>query len=128
MTKRSDISVPEGYFQNLEERLQQIPVTAAPKTHGNVRRVVMPYLAYAASLALLVAAGNLILRKTAVSEESDAQWNYVSYLAQELDPDGLVELREAQELTDEDIRNYLLADNHISVELLASLQDEKDYY
>lgn len=126
MTKRNDISVPDGYFRNLEARLQQIPAQTQEQAPRGIRRLA-PYFAYAASLALVAAAGNLILRKTAVSEESDAQWNYVSYLAQELDPDGLVELKETQELTEEDIRNYLLADNSISVELIASLPYEEDY-
>ncbi len=126
MTKRNDISVPDGYFQQLEQRLQQIPSARQEQAPRGVRRLA-PYFAYAASLVLLAAAGNLILRKTAVSEETDAQWNYVSYLAQELDPDGLVELKEAQEPTDEDIRSYLLADNSISVELIASLSYEENY-
>ena len=120
MTKRNPISVPDGYFQNLEQRLQQIPArTTAPR--GGVHRLV-PYLAYAASLALLVVIGNFILRKTAVQE--DTGWDYVSYLAQSLDPDGLVELKETEELTEEDIRSYLLASN-ISVEQLnMSLYEE----
>lgn len=119
MTKRNPISVPDGYFQNLEQRLQQIPAqTAAP---ARIHRLA-PYLAFAASLALLVVVGNFILRKTAVQE--DTRWDYVSYLAQSLDPDGLVELKETEELTDEDIRSYLLASN-ISVEQLnMSLYEE----
>lgn len=112
MTKSNPISVPDGYFQNLEQRLQQIPAqTAAPR---RVHRLA-PYLAYAASLALLAVIGNFILRQTAVQE--DGGWDYVSYLAQSLDPDGLVELKETEELTDDDIRSYLLASN-ISVEQL----------
>ena len=121
MTKRNPISVPEGYFQNLEQRLQQIPAqTAAP---SRVHRFA-PYLAYAASLAVLAVIGNFILRKTAVQE--DTGWDYVSYLAQSLDPDGLVELKETEELTEDDIRSYLLASN-ISVEQLNMLSDEEAY-
>ena len=124
MTKRNPISVPDGYFQNLEKRLQQIPTqemqSAAP--HG-VRRLA-PYVAYAASLALLVAVGSLIFRKPAATEEYG--WDYVSYLAQSLDPDGLVELKETEELTEDDIRSYLLASN-ISVEQLNMLSDEEAY-
>ena len=118
MTRRNPISVPDGYFQNLEQRLQQIPAQASPR---GVHRLA-PYFAYAASLLVLLAVGNFILRKTAVEE--DTSWDYVSYLAQSLDPDGLVELKEAEELTDEDIRSYLLASN-ISVEQLnMSLYEE----
>lgn len=121
MTKRNPISVPDGYFQNLEQRLQQIPAQAeAPR---RVHRLA-PYLAYAASLAALAVIGNFILRKTAVQE--DNSWDYVSYLAQSLDPDGLVELKEAEELTDDDIRSYLLASN-ISVEQINYVFDEEAY-
>lgn len=122
MTRRNPISVPDGYFQNLEKRLQQIPgeqlQPAAP--HG-VRRLA-PYLAYAASLLLLVAVGNIVLRQRA--PEEDNGWDYISYLALSLDPDGLVELKEAEEPTDDDIRSFLLASN-VSVEQLTMLDDEK---
>ena len=121
MTKRNPISVPDGYFQNLEQRLQQIPAQAAAP--ARVFRPA-PYLAFAASLAVLAVIGNFILRKTAVQE--DTQWDYVSYLAQSLDPDGLVELKETEELTEDDIRSYLLASN-ISVEQLNMLSDEEAY-
>ena len=121
MTKRNNISVPDGYFQSLEQRLQQIPAqTAAPR---GVHRLA-PYLAYAASLALMLAVGTLVFRHTAVTEDNG--WDYVSYLAQSLDPDGLVELKEAEELTDDDIRSYLLASN-ISVEQLAMYSDEETF-
>ena len=52
MTKRTDISTPEGYFQNLEERLQAIPSREVKPT---VIQRVSPWIAYAASLALLYA-------------------------------------------------------------------------
>ena len=86
MTKHSDIKVPEGYFQDLQQRLQAIP-EQAQSPRGIAR--LAPYFAYAASIAVLALVGSFILRKTAVStqEESPAQWSYVSYLAQSLDPD-----------------------------------------
>jgi hypothetical protein len=124
MTKRNSITVPDGYFQNLEQRLQQIPQremqSAAPR---GVARLA-PYVAYAASLVLLVTIGTFILRPSAKTE--DEAWDYVSYLALSLDPDGLVELKETEELTDDDIRSYLLASN-ITVEQLALLSDEEAY-
>lgn len=122
MTKRNDISVPEGHLEALQEKLLQIP--QAQQAPQGIRRVA-PYLAYAASLAALVVMGNLILRRTAVQEE-DSTWDYYSYLAQSLDPDGLVELTEAEDLTNEDIVNFLLADN-LSVEQLNALNYEEDY-
>lgn len=121
MTKRNPISVPDGYFKSLEQRLQQIPAQAAAPR--GVQRFT-PYLAYAAALATLLAVGTLIFRLPAAPEDNG--WDYVSYLAQSLDPDGLVELKETEELTDEDIRSYLLASN-ISVEQLTMLSDEEAY-
>ena len=58
--------------------------------------------------------------------QEDTGWDYVSYLAQSLDPDGLVELKETEELSDEDIRSYLLASN-ISVEQINMTLYEEDY-
>ena len=125
MTKRNDISVPEGYFQNLEQRLSRIPDRQQKTQAPRGIRVLTPYMAYAASLLLLVAVGNWVFRGTAATENGEIGWDYVSYLAQSLDPDGLVELKEASELSEEDIENYLLADN-VSVELLSVLNYEED--
>lgn len=91
MTKKNPISVPDGYFASLEERLQQIPSRkAAPRFHA------APYLAFAASLAVLAVVGNFILRSS------------------------------APELSDDDIRNYLLASN-TSVEQINYVLYEEDY-
>ena len=95
-----------------------------PQNRTESRKTPRRLLAAAASLLLLLAVGNFVLRKTAVQEDNG--WDYVSYLAQSLDPDGLVELKEAEEPSDEDIRSFLLASN-ISVEQLAMLDDEKTY-
>lgn len=123
MTKKTDISVPEGHFQSLQTRLSTIPTREqAPR---GIRKAA-PYLAYAASLAALVLMGNAVLRQTAVPAQESSDWDYVSYLAQSLDPDGLVELKEAEEPTEDDIRSFLLASN-VSVEQLAMLDDEKTY-
>jgi len=84
------------------------------------------YLAYAASLAALVLMGNAVLRQTAVPAQESSDWDYVSYLAQSLDPDGLVELKETEKLSDEDIRSYLLASN-ISVEQINMTLYEEDH-
>lgn len=94
MTKKNPISVPDGYFASLEERLQQIPAASA-KPRGF--RVVAPYLAFAASLAVLAVIGNFILRSSTTPE-----------------------------LSDDDIRSYLLASN-TSVEQIYSVIYEEDY-
>ena len=123
MAKRNVISLPDGYFQNLEERLQTIP---AREVRPTVIQRVSPWLAYAASLAILAALGNFIFGRAAAVEE-DGQWDYFSYLSQSLDPDGQIELMETSSLTDEDIRSFLIADNNISVEYLEEWNYEEDY-
>ena len=127
MSKRNDISTPEGYFEGLQQRLSEIP--ARPVRVSPVRRMA-PYAAIAASMLLAVMLGNAILRKTAVPEEDDG-WTYLSYLASALDPDGVALVDEApweegEGLSEEDIINYLLADG-ISVEHLNYLSYEEGY-
>jgi len=124
MTKRNDISVPQGYFQDLEKRLCQIPQEKARVT---TFQKVSPWLAYAASLAILAAVGGFVFRKAAAPLQEDYSWDYVSYLSRSLDPDGIIELEETEEPSEEDILNYLLADNSISVELIAEANYEKNY-
>ena len=127
MTRKQDISVPEGYFQELREKLEAIPAKGSEARPGIVRRAA-PWLAYAASLVVLVAVGNFILRQTAVpAEEEDTGWDYISYLAQSLDPDGLMdELGETYPLTEEDIYQYLV-EGDLSLEQLETLNYEEGY-
>ncbi len=122
MTKKTGISVPEGYFSKLETRLQSIPNQEVKPT---VIQKVSPWLAYAASLAILAALGNFIFGRAAATEE-DA-WDYYSYLSQSLDPDGQIELMESPTLTEEDdIVSFLIASN-IPVEHLEEFDYEEDY-
>lgn len=131
MSKRNDISTPEGYFGNLQERLLEIP--ARPARVSTVRRLA-PYVAIAASFLVAVILGNAILRTTATPSPEDDTWTYVSYLADALDPDGASLFdevgwetdQEESGLSEEDIINYLLADG-ISVEHLNYLSYEAGY-
>lgn len=122
MTRKNDISTPEGYFRNLEERLRTIPSREVKPT---VIQRISPWIAYAASLAVLAAVGNFVFGRAAAVEE-DAGWDYVSYLSRSLDPDGQIELMETASLSDEDIRSFLIADN-ISIEHLEALNHDEDY-
>ena len=123
MTKKTGISVPEGYFAKLQTRLQGIPHQEAKPT---VIQKVSPWLAYAASLAILAALGNFIFGRAAATEE-EMGLDYISYLSQSLDPDGQIELMETPALTEEDdIRSFLIASN-ISVEQLTELNYEENY-
>ncbi len=123
MTRKTDISTPEGYFEDLQKRLGAIPqqeVSPAPPTA--ISRLA-PYLAYAASLLILVAVGTFVLRKTAVpSTQEDPYWEYYSYLSEALDPDGCCEFTEVEVVSNEDIVNYLLA-SHVSLEQLVSYEE-----
>ena len=132
MNKRNDISTPEGYFENLQQRLSEIP--ARPARVSTVRRLA-PYVAVAASFLLIVMVGNFILGRTAAPASADDDtWTYVSYLAAALDPDGAVpddtyygwEEGEEEGLSAEDIVNYLVADG-ISVEHLNYLSYEEGF-
>lgn len=121
MTKNTDIKVPDGYFADLQQRLQAIPEQAAP-----TRKVVhlAPYFAYAASIAVLAMVGTFLLRKTAVTQEDNslAEWSYMSYLAQSMDPDGATYQWRDTTPTDEDIMNYLV-NNDVSLEELVSYEE-----
>ena len=132
MSKRNDITTPEGYFENLQQRLSEIP--ARPVRVSPVHRLA-PYVAIAASFLVAVLLGNAVLRRTAPVSDEDETWTYVSYLADALDPDGAAmmdfydyygEEEEQQGLSAEDIVNYLLADG-ISVEHLNYLSYEEGY-
>ena len=131
MSKRNDITMPEGYFENLQQRLSEIP--ARPVRVSPVHRLA-PYAAIAASFLVAVLLGNSILRHTAPAPAEDDTWTYVSYLADALDPDGAAmmdiygyeEEEEPQGLSADDIVNYLLADG-ITVEHLNYLSYEEGY-
>ena len=123
MTKKNDISVPQGYFQDLEQRLSRIP---SREVRPTVLQKVSPWLAFAASLAILASVGGFIFRQSAQPAPEEYSWEYISYLSRSLDPDGLIELEENAQLTEDDIVNYLLADN-ISVELLTEANYEEEY-
>ena len=97
MSKRNDIFTPEGYFENLQSRLSEIP--AQPARVSSVRRLA-PYVAIAASFLVIVMLGNFVLGRTASPAEDDT-WTYVSYLADALDPDGGVPM---------DMADYYLVD------------------
>ena len=129
MTRKNDIFTPEGYFEDLQNRLSEIP--ARKQQVSPVRRIA-PYFAYAASLVVAVMLGNAVLKKTAAPVEDDG-WTYVSYLADALDPDGAALYDESEwyddeesYLSEEDIINYLIADG-ISVEHLNYVSYEEGY-
>lgn len=122
MMKKTGISTPEGYFDQLQQQLLSIPQREARRP-WTVR--FAPYAAVAASMAIAVLLGNFILRKTAVPAEDDNEWAYISYLAQALDPDGILPDSESETLSTEDIAAYLI-DEEVSVEQLNPYYYEED--
>jgi len=81
MIKKNGISAPEGYFDDLQDRLLGIAGELAPKAESTSKSKVnfisrlTPYLAYAASLVAILLLGSLIVKKTAVPEESElSEW------------------------------------------------------
>ena len=134
MSRKNDISTLEGYFENLQMRLSEIPARQQPARVGTVHRLT-PYLAIAASFLAVVLLGNAILNRTAPASAEDDTWAYVSYLADALDPDGGVPMdmadyymtdEDSDGLSAEDIVNYLVADG-ISVEHLNYLCYEEGF-
>lgn len=93
MKKNNGLSVPDGYFASLEGRLMEIPAQEISAARRGVR-VLAPYLAYAASLAVLVGIGSFILSRTASG------------------------------VSDEDIRSYLLASNTSVEQIYSVLYEE----
>ena len=137
MSRRNDISTPEGYFENLQARLLEIPsreeVTLSSESNVRGFRRLAPYVAIAASFLVAVMIGNFVLRQTTVpADPEEDTWSYVSYLASALDPDGAVPMDmadyyiEEDGLSPEDIVEYLIADG-ISVDHLAYLSYEDVY-
>ena len=72
MKKTMPYSTPEGYFDNLQTRLSDIP---ARKTRFNFT----PYLALVASFAVALLAGNYILMKSTAGQPASEE-DIVEYL------------------------------------------------
>jgi len=70
-------NTPEGYFDSLEARLQEIPQGSRKK--GAFSRF-SPYLALAASFAIAFVIGNTVLNKTAIpSSQRASEEEIVAY-------------------------------------------------
>lgn len=69
MTRKTTYTTPEGYFEELQQRLRAIPrehpaAAEAPAKPAPLRRF-SPYLALAAAITAVVVAGTAVLRHTA---------------------------------------------------------------
>lgn len=117
MMVKKDILVPEGYFEDLKERLSALPYSYSSKNNTFSFR---PYIAFVASIVILVVLGNFILGRTATP---DTQGEYESMLIAELSSgidlyDVMTsEEFEAETLSEEEIVDYLISTD-ISAESL----------
>lgn len=127
MSRKNDIFTPDGYFEALQQQLQTIPAQAAAQKRPAAEVRLVPYLAFAAALALLVSVGLFGFRKTAAPLDEMTESGYMAYLAQSLDPDGFVmDLQADATLDQEDIIQYLVSEG-ISIEYLNETNYETNY-
>ncbi len=129
----SPYSVPEGYFEGLKSRLERIP---AEHPLPRERRFpilwtrIRPYVAMAACLALLLAAGAFFLDRKAGLDGTDGISIYEQMMYSDMIPDTdpfLVfgapsDEEDSFEISDEDIMDYLISSG-ASAELVAYAGD-----
>lgn len=75
MKRHLPYSTPEGYFQDLQQRLADIP----GKKQATAFQKFSPYLALAAVFAVAVVVGNVIINRTAAPAAASAR-EVVEYL------------------------------------------------
>ncbi len=102
-------NVPEGYFNDLKARLDDIPGTNA----GNVGVMwrLKPYLALAACFLAILCVGNLVLRNTADRGMTGDYYNEAAYAdLMTMPEDAFHAVMSAQDtISDEDVVNYLIS-------------------
>lgn len=122
MMKKDNISVPEGYFEELRQRLSLIP---AERT--SVFSRVAPYFALAASFLIILVVGTVIVGKTTADSafDDDIDSFIVADLIPSTDPYALFrnEVEETSSLSEEDIVNYLI-ESGLSVNYIEYIQNE----
>lgn len=133
--KDSHIRVPEGYFADLKVRLGQIPaehplqVEAFPAVQVSLWQRVRPYVALAACFAFSLAAGTLLLERTAASP-AESLYDYLASadMIPVTDPFSICEPAEASDtwnLSSGDIVDYLI-DCGASVDEVADACSDKE--
>ena len=107
--------VPDGYFEGLQARLSAIPaMEAEAESRVTVWAKVRPVIALAASFAILLTVGTLILSKTAGRiTTSDSEFLEYAYAMIPLtEPYSIYDASLAeslyQEVSVDDIENYLI--------------------
>ncbi len=110
--KKIQFSVPEGYFQKLQGRLETIPEKSAEMKPSRWS-VVKPYLAMAAAFAMILTGGTAVLKMTTDKVIDTRMSDYDEIRMADLVPvtePYLVYLNKSGEsdITDEDITAYLI--------------------
>lgn len=100
------ISVPKGYFDNLKNRLSQIPVQRRVSLWEKVR----PYVALAACFAISVTAGTFLLNRTAPQAESYYDYLAASDMIPVTDPFAILDSNGSsdEDLSPSEIVDYLI--------------------
>lgn len=119
--------VPEGYFEDLGERLRRIPSEQTSQEAGPWMRF-KPYLALAACFAIALAIGTAILKKTASGPSPDQLFNETVFADMVSVPQPDLYLQalydEENPLSDEDIIEYLI-ESGVSAEQIEFARQEK---
>jgi len=138
-TERKNIySVPEGYFDNLQKRLEMIPASnpiVEEEKGDNVISVsvwskIKPYFALAACMALSFVIGSRLLNKTTprTTEELTAYEQFIySDMIPVTDPHLAygAPTTEADEISQEELTNYLI-ESGTSAELISYIKNESN--
>ena len=112
--------VPEGYFENLKERLNAIPSSHEAPVRRSFRERTTPYVALAACFAASLVIGTAILKHTAANPDLDPESLelYSSLMYSDFTTSSLLAYEEEPEvLSEEDIIHSLIASG-ASVEAL----------
>lgn len=99
--KECPYTVPEGYFYSLRHNLKK-----AGHQDRNIFKMLTPYMAMAASFIILVTAGTFLLKKVT----ADELMTYEDYIvhSDHYIPYFETNMEDKEEITDEDLVNYLI--------------------
>ena len=110
-TRKPEFSVPDGYFDKLKARLEEIPEKEVQVT---MWQKIRPYFAMAASFLIMLGMGTGILKLTTGQSVSDEDQFYYELGYADLIPvtyadPSLYESEDTDEISSEDVENYLIA-------------------
>ena len=122
--KNAGFTVPEGYFESLENRLSEIPYREKTRVLP-LRTKLVPYVSLAAGFAILLTVGNFVLRKTttqdySLSDLDNEQIIYASSVSMGMSLEDIMDYEE-ESADEEDIINYLI-ESGTSLNQIASLE------